>query len=71
MEELAKVNLDSDKGSDKELNLIDVIPANVKVENSKHWEGRDTSKIKDFVQVTPTSDWTFSTPYKGTTRYLA
>jgi type 2A phosphatase activator TIP41 len=28
------------------------------------------SKIKDYQSVNYTSDWTFSTPYKGTVRYL-
>lgn len=36
------------KDNEKSLNLIDIIPSNVKVEQSKHWEGKDTSKIKDF-----------------------
>lgn len=59
------------KENEKTLNCIDIVPASVKVEQSKHWEGKDTSKIKDFQQVTQTSDWTYSTPYKGTTRYLS
>ena len=65
------VTLSGLKENEKALNLIDIIPASVKVEQSKHWEGKDTSKIKDFKQVIQTSDWTHSTPYKGTTRYLA
>lgn len=59
------------KEDEKDLNQIDIIPAVVKVEQSKHWEGKDTSKIKDFKELTATSDWTYSTPYKGTTRYLS
>lgn len=27
--------------------------------------------IKDFIEVKHTSDWTYSTPYKGTVRYLS
>lgn len=56
---------------EKDLNLVDVIPASIRVEQAKHWENKDTSKIKDFKQVAETSDWTFSTPYKGTVRYLS
>lgn len=33
---------------EKDLNLIDVIPASIRVEQAKHWENKDTSKIKDF-----------------------
>ena len=38
---------------------------------AKHWKGKDTSGIKDFKQVTETSDWTFSTGYKGTIKCLS
>lgn len=43
----------------------------MKVEQSEIWEKKDTSKIKDFKHVTQTSDWSFSTPYKGSVRYLS
>lgn len=36
-----------------------------------HWKKRDKSKIKDYKEYEPTSDWTYSTAYKGTTRYLS
>jgi type 2A phosphatase activator TIP41 len=35
------------------------------------WKKKDTSKIKDYNKVVYTSDWSYSTPYKGTTRYLS
>jgi hypothetical protein len=55
----------------KELNLIDVIPPAAKVEMAKHWKNKKTSGIKDFKQVTETSDWTYSTGYKGTVKSLS
>lgn len=57
--------------SERSLNLVDIIPASIRVEQAKHWVNKDTSKIKDFRQMIETSDWTFSTPYKGTVRYLS
>ena len=56
---------------ERDLNLIDLIPENVQVKMASHWKQKDTSKIKDFTTVESTSDWTFSTPYKGTVRYLS
>lgn len=38
---------------------------------AKHWKDKDKSKIKDYKELIKTSDWTFSTSYKGTTRYLS
>ena len=55
---------------EKSLNLIDVIPKNVLVQQANLWKKKDTSKIKDYKEVTQTSDWTYSTPYKGTVRVL-
>ena len=56
---------------EKTLNLIDVVPSKVEVAQAGFWKGKDTSKIKDYKEVTFTSDWSFSTPYKGTIRYLS
>ena len=59
-------------GSEEQgLNLIDLIPSSVQVEMAKHWKDKDTSGIKDFKQVTETSDWTYSTGYKGTVKPLS
>lgn len=55
---------------EKDFNLIDVIPKIVQVQQAGFWKKKDTSKIKDYKEVTSTSDWTYSTPYKGTVRYL-
>lgn len=37
----------------------------IQVAQAETWKKKDTSKIKDFVTVEAMSDWTFSTPYKG------
>lgn len=55
---------------EKELNLINIIPAHVLVAQAGFWKKKDTSKIKDYQEVNQTSDWTFSTPYKGTVKKL-
>ena len=56
--------------NEKSLNEIDILPENVVVQQAGHWKNKDTSKIKDFKAVEQTSDWTYSTSYKGTVRYL-
>ena len=35
------------------------------------WKRKDTSKIKDFSSVEVISDWTFSSPYKASVRFLS
>lgn len=65
---LQRMSIGSDEQS---LNLIDLIPSGVQVEMAKHWKDKDTSGIKDFKQVTETSDWTYSTSYKGTVKTLS
>lgn len=57
--------------AEKPLNLIDLVPERVVVKQADMWKKKDTSKIKDFQHVEQTSDWTYSTPYKGTVRYLS
>jgi len=37
---------------EKKFNLIDVIPKNVQVQQAGHWKNKDTSKIKDYKEVT-------------------
>jgi type 2A phosphatase activator TIP41 len=53
-----------------ELNRIALKPERVEVKMAAKWKDRDTSKIEDFKKLTVISDWTFSTPYKGTVLYL-
>ena len=70
---LSKMMLDNSGLTEQEnsLNLIDLIPVDVQVQMAGHWKNKDTSKIKDYKEVEQTSDWTHSTPYKGTLRYLS
>ena len=56
---------------EKMLNTIDVIPCHVQVAMARFWKNKDKSKIKDYKEYEASSDWTFSTSYKGTTRYLS
>ena len=55
---------------EKVLNLIDLVPKVLVVAQTDIWKKKDTSKIKDFTTVEVISDWTFSTPYKGSVRFL-
>ncbi|CAI2375410.1 unnamed protein product [Moneuplotes crassus] len=48
------------------LNRIDLKPKNVEVSMADKWKDKDTSKIEDFKELEIISDWTYSTPYKGT-----
>ena len=48
------------------LNTIDMIPERIEVKEAALWKKKDLSGIKDFKQLEIISDWTFSTPYKGT-----
>ena len=57
--------------SEQLLNLIDVIPENIQVREAQIWQNKDTSKIQDFSQVEVISDWTFSSPYKASVRFLS
>jgi hypothetical protein len=52
------------------LNFIDLRPARVEVIMADKWKDRDTSGIEDFKEMEYISDWTYSTPYKGTIQYL-
>ena len=56
---------------DGELNKIDVIPETLKVREAQHWQKKDTTKITDFSEVEVISDWTYSTPYKASVRFLS
>lgn len=55
----------------KVLNLIDMIPTMLEVKQAEHWKKKDTSKIKDFTKIEIVSDWTYSTPYKGTYSFVS
>lgn len=53
------------------LNKIEMIPSKLEVIQTEHWKKKDTSKIKDFTTLEVISDWTFSSPYKGSLRFLS
>lgn len=55
---------------EKALNLIDLITEEVEVKEAQVWKQKDVSKIKDFTTVEIISDWTFSSAYKGSVRFL-
>ena len=55
---------------EKALNLIDVDFEEVEVKEAKVWKKKDVSNIKDFTTVEIISDWTFSSAYKGSVRFL-
>jgi hypothetical protein len=50
--------------------MIDLITEEVEVKEAKVWKKKDVSKIKDFTKVEIISDWTFSSAYKGSVRFL-
>ena len=53
------------------LNQIDLIPKQLEVKDAAHWKKKDMSKVKDFKMIEVISDWTYSSPYKGSVRYLS
>lgn len=59
-----------DETASEELNVIDLLPERVEVKMAGKWKDRDTSKIDDFKELEIISDWTYSTPYKGSLHYL-
>jgi len=42
------------------------MPPAIEVDGSHIWKEKDMSKVKDLKTLEKTSDWSFSTPYKGT-----
>jgi hypothetical protein len=38
---------------------------------SDDWQHRDFSQIKDLTAIAKTTDWSFSTPYKGSVLMLS
>ena len=55
---------------EKVLNMIDLITEEVEVKEAKIWKKKDVSKIKDFTRVEVISDWTYSSAYKGSVRFM-
>jgi len=56
---------------EKTLNMIEIIPADLQVATSGIWKKKDKSKIKDYKEYEATCDWTYSSAYKGTVKYLS
>ena len=50
---------------DQALNLVDVKPKLIEVKEASVWKKKDMSKVRDFKHLEVISDWTYSTPYKG------
>lgn len=48
-----------------------MIPDHLEVKQAEIWKKKDTTKIKDFTQIEIVSDWTYSTPYKGTYSFIS
>ena len=51
--------------------MIDMIPRKIQVREAQIWQNKDTSKIEDFSQVEEIHDWTYSSPYKASIRFLS
>jgi type 2A phosphatase activator TIP41 len=43
----------------------------LEVKDAGMWKKKDMSKIKDFKMIEIISDWTYSSPYKGSVRYVS
>jgi hypothetical protein len=72
MEEIKEEEPSSHSDIDEitKLNRIDMKPERVEVKMAEKWKTKDTSGIEDFKEIEVISDWTYSTPYKGTILYL-
>jgi hypothetical protein len=64
----AEINVE---GDEQTINMINVIPKDLKVREAAVWQNKDTSKIQEFTNVEVISDWTFSTPYKASLGFLS
>jgi len=53
------------------LNTIDLIPEHIAVSGVNQWKKKDVSHIKDLTEIKVSSDWSFSSPYKGTIQKLS
>jgi len=54
-----------------EFNRIDLLPKNIEVRDASIWKKKDMTKVKDFKQIEIISDWSYSSTYKGSVRYLS
>ena len=63
--EVQKSWLYSEELKSTDPNQIDILPKNIEVNVAHLWKKKDMSKVKDFKVIDVVSDWTYSTPYKG------
>mgnify|MGYP002620088443 CR=1 FL=1 len=61
-----KYKQDYDKSEDTE--VINVLPEELKIKQAEHWKNKKVAEDADIRVLEKISDWTFSTPYKGTVR---
>ena len=47
------------------LNGIDIIPNPIEAAKSNKWKAKDLSEVEDLTVIEKTTDWSFSSPYKG------
>jgi hypothetical protein len=47
------------------------MPRTMTAHESDDWQHRDFSQIKDLTAIAKTTDWSFSTPYKGSVLMLS
>ncbi len=52
-------------------NPINALPVTVLAKQSEVWAKKDFTTIKDFQKIEAVSDWTYTTPYKGSLAYLS
>ena len=52
-------------------NPLNFIPTTILAKQSEVWMKKDFNSIKDFQKIEPISDWTYTTPYKGSLSYLS
>ena len=48
-----------------------MMPFTFKAHESEDWVQKDLTQIKDLTSIAKTTDWSFSSPYKGTILQLS
>lgn len=60
----AKFSTTFDKSED--LEIINVLPGELKIKQAEHWKNKKIAEDADIKELAKISDWTYSSPYKGT-----
>lgn len=60
----AKYQQDYDKSDDTE--VINVLPEELKIKQAEHWVNKKVAEDADIKTLEKISDWSYTTPYKGT-----